>query len=36
MSIAQPLIDVFDEQAIRKIFSKTWTLREQGINEIEN
>lgn len=33
---AQPLIDVFGEPAIRKIFSRTWALREKGIDEIEN
>jgi len=35
MSIAQPLIEVFDEPPVRKIFSRTWNLREEGINEIE-
>lgn len=33
--VAQPLIDFFGESAIRKIFSRTWTLREKGILEIE-
>lgn len=35
MSIAQPLIAVFDEPPMRKIFSRAWNLREEGINEIE-
>ena len=33
---AQPLIDVFGEPVIRKIFSRTWALREKGIDQIEN
>ena len=33
---AQPLIDVFGEPVIRKIFSRTWALREKGIDEIED
>ena len=28
MEIAAPLIDVFGEPLVRKIFSKTWNLRE--------
>jgi len=28
MAIAAPLIDVFGEPVIRKIFSRTWNLRE--------
>ena len=35
IAIAQPLIEVFGEPVIRKIFSKTLNLREQGIGEIE-
>lgn len=35
MAIAQPLIEVFGEPVIRKIFSRTWNLREQGLGEIE-
>lgn len=35
MAQAQPLIDVFGEPLMRKVFSKTWTLREQGITEVE-
>jgi len=35
MAIAAPLIDVFGEPVIRKIFSRTWNLREQGLGEIE-
>ena len=35
MAIAAPLIDVFGEPVIRKIFSRTWNLREQGLSEIE-
>ena len=33
---AQPLINVFGEPVIRKIFSRTWALREKGIDEIED
>ena len=35
MQTAQPLIEMFGEPVIRKIFSRTWTLREEGISEIE-
>ena len=35
MAIAVPLIEVFGEPVIRKIFSRTWNLREQGLGEIE-
>jgi hypothetical protein len=35
MAIAAPLIDVFGEPVIRKVFSRTWNLREQGLAEIE-
>ena len=35
-SVAQPLIEVFGEPVVRKIFSRTWALREQGIDEVEN
>jgi len=35
-SIAQPLIDVFGEPLIRMIFSRTWGLRERGIEQIED
>lgn len=33
---AQPLIHVFGEPVIRMIFSRTWGLREKGIDEIED
>jgi hypothetical protein len=36
MAIAAPLINVFGEPPIRKIFSKSWNLREEGIAEIED
>jgi hypothetical protein len=36
MAAAQPLIDVFGEPSIRKIFSRAWNLREEGIAEIED
>ena len=29
------MIDVFGEAPIRKIFARTWNLREKGIQEIE-
>lgn len=35
MEVAQPLIEIFGEPVIRKIFSRTWNLREQGLGEIE-
>jgi len=35
MSIAQPLIEAFGEPSIRKIFSRAWNLREEGLSEIE-
>lgn len=33
---AQPLIDVFGEPVVRMIFSRTWALREKGIDQIED
>jgi aspartate/tyrosine/aromatic aminotransferase len=30
------LIIVFGDKLVRKIFSRTWQLREEGLNEIEN
>ena len=36
MPIATPLIDVFGEPSIRKIFSRSWNLREEGIGEVED
>jgi hypothetical protein len=36
MAVAQPLIEVFGEIPIRKIFSRTWNLREEGVAEIED
>ena len=36
MAIAEPLIDFFGEIVIRKLFSRTWNLREEGIKDIEN
>lgn len=35
MESARPLIQVFGEMTVRKIFSKTWQFREEGLNEIE-
>jgi hypothetical protein len=35
MEAARPLIQVFGEPTVRKIFSKTWQFREEGLNEIE-
>lgn len=35
MAAAQPLINIFGEPPIRKIFSRTWNLREEGISEVE-
>ena len=33
---AQPLIAIFGEPNIRKIFSRTWGLREEGISNVED
>ena len=33
---AQPLMAVFGPEEVKKIFSRTWQLREEGINNIEN
>lgn len=30
------MIDVFGEDAMRKIFSSTWALREEGINDVDD
>lgn len=30
--VAQPLINVFGEQLVRMLFSRTWGLREKGID----
>ena len=35
-SIADPLINVFGETTVRKIFSRTWALREDGIGILED
>lgn len=35
-SVAKPLIDVFGELVVRMIFSRTWALREKGIDQIED
>ena len=35
-SASQPLIEVFGEPLIRMIFSRTWALREKGIDQIED
>ena len=35
-SAADPLIDVFGEPVIRMLFSRTWALREKGIDQIED
>lgn len=34
-ALAEPLIQVFGEQTVRKIFSKTWGLREEGLGTLE-
>jgi len=34
--IADPLIPVFGDNTIRKVFSRTWMLREEGIGEVES
>jgi hypothetical protein len=33
---ADPLSAVFGEPTVRKIFSKTWGLREEGLNQLED
>jgi hypothetical protein len=35
MKASEPLIDIFGEQVIRKLFSKTWQFREEALNIIE-
>lgn len=35
-AFADPLTHVFGELTVRKIFSKTWALREDGIGILEN
>lgn len=30
-----PLIQLFGEDSVRKIYSRTWQYREEGLNEIE-
>ncbi len=35
MKASQPLIDIFGEQVVRKLFSKTWQFREEALNIIE-
>ena len=35
MEVARPLISVFGEPTVRKLFSKTWQFREEGLNEVE-
>jgi hypothetical protein len=32
---AEPLVDMFGEEEIRKLFSKTWQLRDEAISSIE-
>jgi hypothetical protein len=34
--VAGPIIDAYGEEVTRKIFSKTWQLREEGISEIND
>jgi hypothetical protein len=36
MAIALPLINIFGEQPVRMLFSRTWTLREKAIQMIES
>lgn len=33
---AQPLIDMFGEQVVRKLFSRTWQLKEEALGEVED
>ena len=33
---AQPLINIFGEPVVRMLFSRTWALREKGIDQIED
>lgn len=33
---AQPLIEMFGEQVVRKLFSKSWQLREEALGEVED
>ena len=36
MGIALPLINIFGEQPVRMLFSRSWTLREKAIQIIES
>ena len=35
-AIAEPLIETFGEPNVKNIFSRTWSLREKGLQEIED
>ena len=35
MEVSRPLIQAFGEQVVRKIFSKTWQFRDEGLNDVE-
>ena len=34
--IAEPLIRLFGESTVRKVFSKTWPLRDEALNILED
>lgn len=36
MKYAEPLIPVFGEDIVKKMFSKPWTVREEGLKECED
>ena len=33
--LGQPMIEMWGEELIQKIFSKTWQLREEGLDSLE-
>jgi hypothetical protein len=35
MKYAEPLIPIFGEDTVKKMFSKPWVIREEGLKECE-
>ena len=36
MKYADPLIPIFGEETVKKVFSKKWVVREEGLKECED
>mmetsp|Transcript_2960 Transcript_2960/g.2797 ORF Transcript_2960/g.2797 Transcript_2960/m.2797 type:complete len:105 (+) Transcript_2960:169-483(+) len=36
MKYAEPLIPIFGEEVVKKMFSKPWAIREEGLKECED